>query len=81
MNHFSIFVHRWQAAITPHTKVLILNSPHNPTGKIFSREEMKGISDICMRHKGLTIISDEVYEHIIFEGSIWCCKKCFVIHN
>lgn len=57
-----------QAAIGPKTKVIILNSPHNPTGKIFSREEMSQIAEICRKFDHLTVISDEVYEHIIFEG-------------
>ena len=57
-----------QAAISPKTKVLILNSPHNPTGKIFSRDEMTQIAEICNRYEDLIVISDEVYEHIIFKG-------------
>jgi len=53
--------------ITNKTKLLIINSPHNPTGKIFSQEELERISELVLRHPNLYVISDEVYEHIIFD--------------
>ena len=64
---FALNLEELEAAITPRTKVLLLNSPHNPTGKMFSRQELEGIADIVQRHPNLTVISDEVYEHIIFD--------------
>ncbi len=54
-------------AITEKTKVLILNTPHNPTGKMFNLSEMEKIAEIVQRHPQVTIISDEVYEHIVFD--------------
>jgi len=52
---------------SPQTKVLLLNTPHNPTGKMFNMEEMKKIADIVQRNTHVTVISDEVYEHIVFD--------------
>ena len=56
-----------EAAVTPRTRALILNSPHNPTGHVFSMEEMQQIADLCMKHD-IMVITDEPYEHIIYEG-------------
>jgi len=57
-----------EAAITPKTRVLILNTPHNPTGKVFNLEEMEGIADIVRRYPQLSVVSDEVYKYIINKG-------------
>jgi N-succinyldiaminopimelate aminotransferase len=54
-------------AITPRTRLLLLNSPHNPTGKVFSRDELEVIADVCRTHD-LLAVTDEVYEHLVFEG-------------
>jgi N-succinyldiaminopimelate aminotransferase len=54
-------------AITPRTAVLLLNSPHNPTGKVFTRDELEAVADVARRHD-LVVISDEVYEHLTFDG-------------
>lgn len=54
-------------AITDNTRVLLLNTPHNPTGKMFNQHEMEQIAAIIERHPHVTVISDEVYEHIVFE--------------
>jgi len=56
-----------RAAITPRTRLLLLNSPHNPTGAVFSRAELTGIAALACEHD-LLVVSDEVYEHLIFEG-------------
>ena len=56
-----------ESAITDKTKVLLLNTPHNPTGKMFNQSEMEKIAEIIQRHPHVTIISDEVYEHIVFD--------------
>ena len=66
-NVFKLDFEELEAAITDRTRVLILNTPHNPTGKIFSRDEMLKLADIIERHPQVTVISDEVYEHIIFD--------------
>ena len=56
-----------RAAITPRTRIVLLNSPHNPTGRVLSREELEGVAAVCREHD-LLAITDEVYEHLIFEG-------------
>jgi aspartate/methionine/tyrosine aminotransferase len=53
------------AAFSPHTKAIIVNTPHNPTGKVLNRLELETIADLCCRHNTLAI-TDEIYEHIIF---------------
>jgi len=59
---------RLAAAFGPRTRALILNTPHNPTGKVFSRAELEVIADLCRRHDAL-VISDEVYSEILFDGA------------
>jgi N-succinyldiaminopimelate aminotransferase len=56
-----------ERAITPRTRVLLLNSPHNPTGKVFSVEELEVVARLCVEHD-LIAVTDEVYEHLVFEG-------------
>ncbi len=56
---------RLEAAIGPRTRALILNSPHNPTGKMFRREELEAIAALCLRHD-LLVVADEVYSEIVF---------------
>ena len=55
------------AAVTPKTRLLILNSPHNPTGKVFDRDELEVIARTCIDHD-LIAVTDEVYEHLVFDG-------------
>lgn len=57
------------AAIGPRTRAIVINTPHNPTGKVFSREELAGIATLCQEHD-LIAISDEVYDRIIFDGAV-----------
>jgi aspartate/methionine/tyrosine aminotransferase len=56
------------AAFSPRTKLLLLNSPMNPNGKVFSREELGFIADLLIRHDAYAVC-DEVYEHLVFEGA------------
>ncbi|MBK7825542.1 methionine aminotransferase [Nannocystis sp.] len=56
------------AAITPKTRAILLNSPHNPTGKVFSQTELEHIAALCREHD-LLAITDEVYEHLVYEGT------------
>ena len=49
------------------TKLLLLNTPHNPTGKVFSKEELERIAQLCLRHD-VVVLTDEVYEHLTFDG-------------
>ncbi len=55
-------------AITPRTRLVLLNSPHNPTGKVFSRAELDVVARACVEHD-LLAVTDEVYEHIVFDGA------------
>jgi aminotransferase len=55
------------AAFGPRTKAIIVNTPHNPSGKVFTRAELEIIADQCIRHNALAI-TDEVYEHILYDG-------------
>jgi len=57
-----------EAAITPATKWLILNSPSNPSGAAYSRDELKGLTDVLMRHEQVWVFSDDIYEHIVYDG-------------
>ncbi len=54
-------------AFTPKTRAILLNTPHNPTGKVFSREDLELVSGLCREHDVLCI-TDEVYEHILYDG-------------
>ena len=56
-----------QAAITPKTKWLILNSPSNPSGAAFTRDEMKALTDVLLRHPHVWIMTDDIYEHIVYD--------------
>src|SRR5919108_5256291 len=56
-----------RAAIAPRTRGLVLNSPHNPTGKVFTRAELETIADVCREHD-LVAFTDEIYEHIVYAG-------------
>jgi Aspartate/tyrosine/aromatic aminotransferase len=67
-NDFKIRAEQLEAAITPGTRLIIFNSPSNPTGMVYSREEMEKIARVVEKHEGVFIISDEIYEHIIFTG-------------
>ena len=55
-------------AITPKTRLLLLNTPHNPTGKVFDRDEMQFVADLAIEHD-LIVLTDEVYEHLTFDGA------------
>jgi N-succinyldiaminopimelate aminotransferase len=56
-----------RAAITPRTKLLLLNSPHNPTGKVFARAELTLVAELA-QERDLLVVTDEVYEHLVYEG-------------
>jgi aspartate aminotransferase len=55
-------------AITPRTRLFILNSPSNPTGSLYTREELKALGDICIE-KGVLVMSDEIYEKLVYDGA------------
>jgi kynurenine aminotransferase len=57
----------FRKAFTPKTKVLILNTPHNPVGKVFTREELQAIAEVCIEHN-VIVLSDEVYDCMLYDG-------------
>ncbi len=57
-----------EAAITPKTKWLIFNSPSNPTGAAYTREEMKGLTDVLMKHPHVWVMTDDMYEHLVYDS-------------
>ncbi len=65
---YSFAVDELARAITARTRVLLLNSPHNPTGKVFDRVELEAIARLCIEHD-LIVITDEVYEHLTYDGA------------
>ena len=64
---FKVTPEQIDGAVTPHTRAIIINSPSNPTGSAYSRKELEGIAECALKHK-LLIISDEIYEKIVFDG-------------
>ncbi|MBS0549080.1 MAG: pyridoxal phosphate-dependent aminotransferase [Proteobacteria bacterium] len=67
-NGFKIDADLLESAITPRTRWLLLNSPSNPIGTIYSREELEALAAVVRRHPRLLVMTDEIYEHIVFDG-------------
>ena len=65
---FKITPAQLEAAITPKTRALILCSPSNPTGSVYSKEELAGLAEVIARHERVIVIADEIYEHINYIG-------------
>ena len=65
---FKITPEQLEAAITPNTRMLILCSPSNPTGSVYSKEELKEIANVVLKHEDLFVLADEIYEHINYVG-------------
>ena len=65
---YKITAKQLEEAITPKTKALILCSPSNPTGSVYTREELKSLADVLAKHPNIYVISDEIYEHINYVG-------------
>lgn len=68
--NYKVPANRIAAAITPNTKLLILNSPCNPTGAVWSNDELIAIADIVRSHPKMLVLADEIYEYILFEGTL-----------
>jgi len=66
-NNFKMTGEQLEAAITPKTKWLILNSPSNPTGAAYTRDELKALTDVLLRHPHVWVMTDDMYEHIIYD--------------
>lgn len=67
-NGFKVTPEQLEEAITPKTKLLILCSPCNPTGAVYSQTELKALADVILKHEDLYVISDEIYEHLNYVG-------------
>ncbi|MEC7915431.1 MAG: pyridoxal phosphate-dependent aminotransferase [Actinomycetota bacterium] len=65
--HYNFEESEFLATLSPKTRLILLNSPHNPTGKVFSREELEFIAKVAVE-RDLLVVTDEVYEHLVFEG-------------
>jgi aspartate aminotransferase len=66
---FKITPEDLEKAITPKTKMMIYSSPCNPSGSVYSRDELRALADVLVKHPQIVVISDEIYEHINFSGS------------
>lgn len=66
-NNFKVSVKDLEAALTPKTKAIVINSPSNPTGMVYTENELREIADFAVKHN-LYVVSDEIYEHLIYEG-------------
>ena len=71
-NHFHLRAADLEAAITPKTRWVVLNFPNNPTGAVCTRTEMREIADVLLRHPQVLIMSDEIYEHLRYDGVEFC---------
>ncbi|MEQ8362416.1 MAG: pyridoxal phosphate-dependent aminotransferase [Cyclobacteriaceae bacterium] len=67
-NDFKVTAAQVEQAITPKTRAIIFSSPCNPTGSVFSKDELEAISKVVLKHENLLIIADEIYEHINYAG-------------
>ena len=66
---FKMTASQLEAAITPRTRLLVICSPSNPTGSVYSKDELRALADVVLRHEDLFVIADEIYEHINYTGS------------
>ncbi len=67
-NDFKVTARELEAAITPKTKMIIYSSPCNPSGSVYSRDELRALADVLVKYPNIIVVSDEIYEHINFVG-------------
>ena len=67
-NNFCLTAEQLEAAITPQTKLLMLCSPNNPTGSVYTYENLKAIVEVLQRHPQVNVLADEIYQHILYTG-------------
>jgi aspartate aminotransferase len=70
-NGFRLMPEQLEAAITPRTKWLILNAPNNPSGAVYRPEDLKAVAEVLRRHPQVWLLSDDIYEHLIYEGAVF----------
>ena len=68
-NDFKLTAEELTSAVTPNTKLLILNTPGNPTGSVYTKAELEDIAEVCLRHN-LLVMADEIYEKLIYDGQV-----------
>lgn len=68
--HFKVTADQLEAAVTPKTKAVMLNNPSNPTGMLYTEQELRAIADICVKHD-LYIIADEIYYKLLYDGKVF----------
>jgi aspartate aminotransferase len=61
-----------ERAITPRTRWLVLNAPNNPSGAVYSRQELRALAEVLIRHPHVWVLSDDIYEHVLFDGREFC---------
>ena len=66
---FKMTAEQLEQAITPKTRMLILCSPSNPTGSVYSKEELRALAEVILRHEDVYVLADEIYEHINYTGA------------
>lgn len=70
--NFKLKPEQLEAAITPKTKWIILNSPSNPTGAGYTKDDMKALTDVLVKHPHVWILTDDMYEHLVYDGFDFC---------
>jgi aspartate aminotransferase len=70
-NNFKLRPEQLEEAITPRTRMIILNSPSNPTGVFYRRADLEGLAEVLLRHEDIAIVSDDIYYRILFGGQKW----------
>jgi len=70
-NNFKITPAQLEAAITPKTKWIILNSPSNPSGAGYSSDELKALAEVIRRHEQVHVLTDDMYEHLVYNGFVF----------
>ncbi len=80
---FKITPQQLEAAITSKTRLVVLNSPSNPTGATYTRAELTALGDVLRRHSGVMVASDDIYEHILLSGEPFCniLNACPDLHD
>jgi aspartate aminotransferase len=71
-NGFRLQPEALEAAITPKTKWFLFNSPSNPSGAAYSRTDLKKLTDVLLRHDNVWVLTDDIYEHLIYDGNVFC---------
>ncbi len=70
---FKLSPEKFRAAITPRTRLLMINSPSNPTGVVYTRAELEALADVLLEHEGLGVLSDEIYEQLLYGDARATC--------